>query len=859
VLTVTNAKNETTTYAYSTPDSYLTSVTGPVTGGTTSFTYDAYGRTRTVTDSDGYTVTTDYDLLNRATKRSYPDTTFDETVYDKLDAVQTRDRLGRWSRTSYDAVRRVTAMRDPAGRTITQEWCGCGSLDALVDANGNRTRWERDVRGRVTKEIRANGSETLYVYENTTSRLKALTDAKSQVTTYTYAKDDQLTNLAYTNEVIATPDVAFTYDSVYGRLATMVDGTGTTTYGYHPVTAPPELGAGRLASVDGPLTNDTISYGYDELGRVTTRAINGAANTVTWAFDSLGRVTSEQNVLGTFAYTYHGTTGRLNTATYPNNQTSTYSYFGSANDHRLQTIHHKYPNATTLSKFDYTYDAVGNILTWRQQADEAAVVWEYAYDRVHQLVSAIKKSTAPPFDALKRYAYAYDVAGNRTAEQIDEHVVGASVDNMNRILSRQPAGPLVFEGTVSEPATVTIQGKSVTVTSANTWQGVAPVGPGTNSVTIVATDPSGNVRTNQYEVSNTGNNSALTYDANGSLTSDGTRTFEWNAYNQLSAVNMGTHRTEFTYDGRGLTVGSVQRENGVETTSERYVWCGESICEVRDGVGANVLQRFVSLGSQRNGIPQFYTFDHLGSVREVAQQNGSLRARYEYEPFGTHQQVVGTPTNEASFAGLKVLGSTGLQAAVYRFYDPVLGRWISQDPAGDSDGPNLFTYVANNPIRRWDVLGLSDWSVKETVEPFKNPYNAKALCGANSCGACLNFVAGASGYCTGEEQQCKETGKMHMRFSGTVRIRAYDGDYKRFGAINNCKPHDTTVVDFQSALVHERGHISYVKNATVAAMDREEAVPYPSRDDCKNAIEGAIKRVNKAFSKAVDETQKLHK
>ena len=74
-------------------------------------------------------------------------------------------------------------------------------------------------------------------------------------------------------------------------------------------------------------------------------------------------------------------TSRLATVTYPNGQTSTYSYLDDAGDHRLQTIHHKYPNASTLSKFDYTYDAVGNILTWRQQADTTAVLWEYGYDR----------------------------------------------------------------------------------------------------------------------------------------------------------------------------------------------------------------------------------------------------------------------------------------------------------------------------------------------------------------------------------------------------------------------------------------------------------------------------------------------
>lgn len=153
----------------------------------------------------------------------------------------------------------------------------------------------------------------------------------------------------------------------------MLDGIGTTAYTYK---APVTNGAGQVASVDGPLSNDTITYTYDPLGRVTERAINGSANTVTWTFDALGRVTSETNLLGAFSYAYDGVTNRLATVTYPNGQTSTYSYFDSAGDHRLQTIHHQYPRvsppptgglpdvvgtllpAATLSKFDYTYDAV---------------------------------------------------------------------------------------------------------------------------------------------------------------------------------------------------------------------------------------------------------------------------------------------------------------------------------------------------------------------------------------------------------------------------------------------------------------------------------------------------------------------
>jgi YD repeat-containing protein len=99
--------------------------------------------------------------------------------------VQRRDRLGRITRMTYDGNRRLVATTDPAGRTITQSWCSCGSLDALIDANGNRTRWERDVQGRVTREVRAdNVTDTLYTYD-LAGRLKTVTDPKDQVTTHT--------------------------------------------------------------------------------------------------------------------------------------------------------------------------------------------------------------------------------------------------------------------------------------------------------------------------------------------------------------------------------------------------------------------------------------------------------------------------------------------------------------------------------------------------------------------------------------------------------------------------------------------------------------------------------------------------
>ena len=221
----------------------------------------------------------------------------------------------------------------------------------------------------------------------------------------------------------------------------MMDGIGLTTYTYHTAGQP---GGGQVSSVDGPLTLDVITYAYDELGRVTTRAINGVG--VTWTFDALGRTTLEENVTGAFTYTYGATATRIASVTYPNGQASVYSYFGNAHDHDLQTIHHKYPNGTTLSRLDYTYNAAGNVLTWRQQGDANAVLSTYAYDAADQLTSVITTATDAAQSVLKRHAYAYDPAGNRIAEQIDDEVTGLSVRSPEPTVQPARRGPDAIRG-----------------------------------------------------------------------------------------------------------------------------------------------------------------------------------------------------------------------------------------------------------------------------------------------------------------------------------------------------------------------------------------------------------------------------
>jgi len=382
LTSVQNAKNETTTYTYgdgsTAPIGYLASITSPLFNGSSavkSFTYDSANRVRTVTTSpDNYTVTTDYDNIDRPTQITYPDLTTKQFQYTQdfgqgltniLDLTKTKDRRGNWTTRHYNSDRQMDSITDPLNRTTQLGWCSCGSLTSITDGRNKITTFNRDLQSRVYRKVFQDTKTINYVYENTTSRLKSMTDSKNQTTNYQYFADNDLKQVSYSNAQVATPTVNFTYDPNYNRIATMADGTGTTTYAYNPVTGSVSPGAGQLQSVDGPLVNDTVTYGYDELGRVLSESINGTAASRT--YDSLGRVGTVTNPLGTFTNTYDSVTPRLLNTTIPSRPSVSYSYFDNTGDRRLQTIQNNDSSGTLVSKFDYIYDPDGEITQLTRQ------------------------------------------------------------------------------------------------------------------------------------------------------------------------------------------------------------------------------------------------------------------------------------------------------------------------------------------------------------------------------------------------------------------------------------------------------------------------------------------------------------
>jgi RHS repeat-associated protein len=232
------------------------------------------------------------------------------------------------------------------------------------------------------------------------------------------------------------------------------------------------------------------------------------------------------------------------------------------------------------------------------------------------------------------------------------------------------------------------------------------VASGTTTVTVAARDGSGNESTAVYEIDEAGSGSTLTYDANGSLIGDGTRTFTWDAQNRLQSVAIGTTTTEFTYDGFDRRVRIVEKYGSTTTSDKRFVWCDLELCEERDASGASVAKRFLNQGVQESGVSFFYSQDHLRSTREMTDSAGVVRARYSYDPFGSATKVSGDKDSEFTFTGAYAHPASGLLLTPYRAYDSALGRWLSEDPAGFAAGSNLYAYVGGAVTRFSDPSGL---------------------------------------------------------------------------------------------------------------------------------------------------------
>ncbi|WP_235603945.1 RHS repeat-associated core domain-containing protein [Luteimonas sp. JM171] len=138
---------------------------------------------------------------------------------------------------------------------------------------------------------------------------------------------------------------------------------------------------------------------------------------------------------------------------------------------------------------------------------------------------------------------------------------------------------------------------------------------------------------------------------------------------------------------------------------------------------------------QAQSVVRYYVTDALGSVVVVTDESGNVMERREYEPYGA--QLTPAVQDGPGYTGHVQDAATGLVYMQQRYYDPMLGVFLSVDPVtaygGDYRHFNRYAYAYNNPYAFTDPDGRV---------PIAVPIALGVRCGMNA--ACRAAVATAA-------------------------------------------------------------------------------------------------------------------
>lgn len=361
------------------------------------YTYDAKGNKikEEIKDSTGAlqkTQSIQYDILNRRNKTINPDLGEATNSYDKRgNRIALTNPNNAITSYSYDQANRLIKVTQSGDVTISYTYDRRNNLTSVTDANGNTTTYEYDKQNRLTKTTSPDTGITSYSYDKN-GNLKTKTDAKGVVANYTYDTANRLTAISFPDP---QDNIGYAYDTCVngkGRLCTMQDQSGTTTYEYTT--------KGQIKKETRSIGTTTFitEYGYDKNGNVTSMKYpSGRVIIYNYANDKVTGVLN--NGIQIAVNIGYKPFGGLSALTFGNGiqQANTYDQ-----QYRLTNL-----TANSIQDLGYGYDKNGNITAITDNLD-ATKTKVYGYDALDRLASA-----QGPWGTL---GYSYDKVGNRKTE-----------------------------------------------------------------------------------------------------------------------------------------------------------------------------------------------------------------------------------------------------------------------------------------------------------------------------------------------------------------------------------------------------------------------------------------------------------
>lgn len=582
--------------------------------------------------------------------------------------------LGRSWRIENDDDGLPLAMSNPAGLHLSFAYDQNRRPVSVARANRQIARFSYEPSGSPTEIVQPDGGVTRIAYRDP-RRVASVRNPLDEIERYDYDDHGALTAITdgnanrteFRNDWLGRPIEARYADGSVER------------YGYG--------GCGELASIEsgGRVVlrmfgsdrmygdGESMTFSHDAAGRVLEAACPEI--TVRYRYDAESRVIEEDQGGEVIRYTYDAA-GNLTGLTFPSGEQVAYSYDA---DLRLEKVTNWNGG---VHRFEY---APGDRAITLRAPNGVTTATIYSEDG---LPVAITASSAGSSQALFDLHYEYDDEGRvRSFRNAGERSRGYEYDAAGRLIAVHSGDRSLEER--------------------------------------FAYDSAGN-RTHA-------NGEDARFNLLNQVSSQGDRRFDYDHSGNLVAVS-GPASWRYTYNGRNLLVraegpnGRVvafgydgfgrrmwKRSGAVEV---RYIWAGEQMVrEIRKEQGRVRVQdylyvpgTFTPLATRIDGQIYSCHTDHLGRVRRLTDSRGSLVWSADFTAFGDSISQSARVPFSLRLPGQHFDEETGLHYNRFRYYSPVLGRYLSRDPITYLSGLNFYTYAYNDPINRADPTGLWTWA-----------------------------------------------------------------------------------------------------------------------------------------------------